>query len=180
MTQGVYALSHKCNGKMYVGASVNIENRYKGHIKSLRDGEHTNWKLQNAWDETNNCFELVILEIVNDITKLCECERDWLEELNVVNLGYNRTNHPNSPRRSTNTTNSKPSTVKTMVISMDADMIDGALARVNAEFIIPISQAAFLRTLIGVYAEGRVPMRPAHVMKYSPESFKGKKTRKNQ
>ena len=59
---GVYKITNKVNGKIYIGSSNNIENRWHQHKLQLRDGIHTNQHLQHAWNlygEDNFMFEVI-------------------------------------------------------------------------------------------------------------------------
>lgn len=47
---GTYALINIENGKIYVGQSQNIFNRYKAHLSLLIRGVHKNKHLQSAWN----------------------------------------------------------------------------------------------------------------------------------
>lgn len=48
---GIYELLCVPTGKKYIGSSVNIWNRRKGHFKVLRSGTHENSYLQNAFNK---------------------------------------------------------------------------------------------------------------------------------
>lgn len=37
---GVYLITNNINGKMYIGSSINIERRWKEHLRDLRNGNH--------------------------------------------------------------------------------------------------------------------------------------------
>lgn len=59
---GVYKITNSVNGKLYVGSSKDIDNRWKQHIDALEKGEHGNTHLQNAWSlygKNNFKFEIV-------------------------------------------------------------------------------------------------------------------------
>ena len=40
MMIGIYKIENKVNGKVYIGQSVNIESRWKGHKSNLRNNKH--------------------------------------------------------------------------------------------------------------------------------------------
>lgn len=70
MTCGIYAIDNKITGKRYVGQSVQIEHRLARHFRELRKINHSNQKLQRAYNKYGrDCFETVILET---------CDRDQL------------------------------------------------------------------------------------------------------
>lgn len=88
---GIYAIKNKVNNKMYIGKSVNINDRLKRHKKEIKLKIHKNKHLQSAWyfyGEDN--FEILILE---------RCKKDllnqkeifWIEFYDSFNNGYNKT-----------------------------------------------------------------------------------------
>lgn len=87
---GVYCIENTVNGKRYIGQSINIFARWRQHLSKLRQNDHYNSKLQNAWNkygENNFKFYVVI-----------EADADLLDELEIyyINLyssykdGYNQ------------------------------------------------------------------------------------------
>lgn len=70
---GVYKITNTINNKVYIGQSVEIETRWKAHIRALNRGDHTNEHLQAAWNKyTAACFNFEIL---------CECDINDIDEL---------------------------------------------------------------------------------------------------
>ena len=70
---GVYFILNTKNGKKYVGSSVDINRRLRGHINALRKGTHVNVHLRRAWDiDGEECFETGICEVVDSADKLIE------------------------------------------------------------------------------------------------------------
>lgn len=60
---GIYQITNKENGKMYIGSSVNISGRLARHKRDLKRNEHNNIKLQRAWNkhgETSFDFKIII------------------------------------------------------------------------------------------------------------------------
>lgn len=77
MTCGIYMIQNKVNGKIYVGQSVDIEERWRHHKGELRNNSHSNKHLQKAWNkdgEDNFKFTIV-----------CECDES---QLNTVEEYY--------------------------------------------------------------------------------------------
>lgn len=88
MTCGIYEIVNKVNGKRYVGSSVDIEARWRAHLRELRRGSHHAGHLQNSWNKygEDNFGIYVILE----------CERDALigEEQKELDAGFDYNSSP--------------------------------------------------------------------------------------
>ena len=81
MTQGIYAITNKANGKAYIGSSKNIESRFNSHKSRLNKGEHHSFKLQNDWNEYGeDSFELSIIQEVQESVTLFEIEQQFIDE----------------------------------------------------------------------------------------------------
>lgn len=60
---GIYAIRNTKNSKMYIGESIDIEQRWKVHQEDLDNGNHHSYKLQNEWDKNQyNQFRFFVLE----------------------------------------------------------------------------------------------------------------------
>lgn len=46
---GVYSITNIITGDFYIGSAVNIDTRWKRHIRDLRQGIHHNSRIQRAW-----------------------------------------------------------------------------------------------------------------------------------
>lgn len=64
MTIGIYLLYWESCKEVYIGQSVNIESRYKSHIRSLKHGKHRNIHVQNKFN-LNGVPSIRILEVSN-------------------------------------------------------------------------------------------------------------------
>lgn len=64
---GIYQIKSKCKPeRIYIGSAKNINNRWCGHLSSLRKNRHHSIKLQNHYNKyTENDFEFTILLICN-------------------------------------------------------------------------------------------------------------------
>lgn len=96
--QGVYIIRNIVTGKYYVGSSVNIENRWAGHIKSLESNSHNNQYLQNAWNKYGkDNFVFEILEIVDNRDLLRDRETYYLQSMKCTDkdVGYNMIDNAN-------------------------------------------------------------------------------------
>ena len=47
---GVYQIKNVASGKMYIGSSVSVQQRFRQHKSALRRGKHQNSHLQSAWN----------------------------------------------------------------------------------------------------------------------------------
>ena len=89
---GIYKITNKVNGKIYIGSSIDIKSRWRKHQSQLRHNKHGNSHLQRAWNkygEENFTFET--LEYVQDKYKLILCEQKWFdkEKPYEATIGYN-------------------------------------------------------------------------------------------
>jgi group I intron endonuclease len=63
LNSGIYQIRNLINGKLYIGSSANIKNRWSRHKSDLSHNRHRNPKLQNAWNKygkDNFVFEVII------------------------------------------------------------------------------------------------------------------------
>ena len=89
---GVYSIKNKVNGKLYVGSSINIGQRWYAHKKRLKAGRHENSKLQRAWVKYGKAaFGFHVIETVEDVQMLIEREQFWIDIKKAAgrDSGYN-------------------------------------------------------------------------------------------
>ena len=87
---GVYKITNTVNGKIYVGSSKDIKNRWYQHKKKLNEGKHGNTHLQNAWDLYGR--DSFVFEIIEECLPESQFEREqhYLNALNPFDdNGYN-------------------------------------------------------------------------------------------
>jgi len=97
---GVYFIVNKCNGKIYVGSSINIRNRFSVHKYYLRHKKHDNKFLQSDWDKYGeHSFEFNIVEESNSKEESTDRENYYIKLLNVCDksIGYNIHENAESP-----------------------------------------------------------------------------------
>ncbi len=92
MVSGVYVIANLATDKIYVGSSVDVDGRWRIHLRHLRSGKHHSFHLQRAWDkygETNFCFG--VLEEVTDPSQLVAREQEWINLTSAADpaQGYN-------------------------------------------------------------------------------------------
>lgn len=51
MKSGIYYIKNKCNNKMYIGQSIDLERRKKEHLSHLRNNKHKNNHLQKSFNK---------------------------------------------------------------------------------------------------------------------------------
>ena len=77
---GVYIIECICNGRIYVGSSVNVQARFKWHRQALRRGRHHSMLLQRAWNMYGEeGFTFRVVEEVGDLLWLRPREQAWLK-----------------------------------------------------------------------------------------------------
>lgn len=92
--QGIYAIRNIKTNLQYVGSARNIKTRWKRHQCDLLKNKHHSAYLTRAWNKYGEeSFEFIILEQVEDITKLIEREQWWLDNSNSA---YNMNRKANS------------------------------------------------------------------------------------
>ena len=60
MTAGVYKID-AADGKCYIGSSINVEKRLRGHRYRLNSGKHKNRLLRAAWRKSDGCLNFSLL-----------------------------------------------------------------------------------------------------------------------
>jgi len=91
METGIYIIKNLINKKVYVGSSINLNNRNYKHFWMLNKNIHDNFHLQqsfNKYGKSNFSFE--ICEICN-ATELINKENYYINEYksNIMEFGYN-------------------------------------------------------------------------------------------
>ena len=74
----------------YIGSAINLKRRIGDHKSNLKYNRHDNSYLQLAWNKYGEDFFIFkVLELIEDKTKLIECEQCWINELKAFEYGYN-------------------------------------------------------------------------------------------
>lgn len=80
MARGIYKIINVINNKFYVGSAVNLSRRRARHFSELRNGRHSNGRLQNAWNKYGEpAFIFAIVEELPEGADLLAAENVWLK-----------------------------------------------------------------------------------------------------
>ena len=85
---GVYKITNIINGKIYVGSSKDIEDRWWHHKYELNSRIHKNTHLQNAWNKYKE--HNFIFEIIEECSPQIQFEREqyYLDTLNPFDNNF--------------------------------------------------------------------------------------------
>lgn len=62
MQSGIYQIRNTLNDKRYIGSAVDLKDRFRGHIKGLRNNRHHSKHLQYAWNKYgSDAFKFEVL-----------------------------------------------------------------------------------------------------------------------
>lgn len=95
--RGIYKITNKVNGKVYIGESLDLERRWKEHLLELSSKQHINHKLQKDYNIYGyEAFKFEILatldkNISNYVDKFVNViyEDIFITEYNSIEEGYN-------------------------------------------------------------------------------------------
>ena len=86
---GIYSITNKVNGKVYVGSGRDLVTRFAMHRRELRLGKHHSVKLQRAWAKYGEGqFEFHVL-LRCSIGNLLLYEQRAIRSFDAVENGYN-------------------------------------------------------------------------------------------
>lgn len=88
----IYSIVNIATGKRYIGQTTNMSRRKSKHLLKLRNNEHVNEKLQNAFNkygEDKFIFEVQEYDLTKD--ELNDLEKDKIKEYDSFYNGYNLT-----------------------------------------------------------------------------------------
>jgi group I intron endonuclease len=88
MKSGIYSITNTVNGKVYIGSSADVDNRWSQHTKELRGNRHKNRHLQFAWNKYGeSAFKFELIKEV-PVEQLLDVEQSFLDTLDY-SLAYN-------------------------------------------------------------------------------------------
>lgn len=87
---GIYKISNTVNDKIYIGSSINILQRIKEHIKTLKAGVHRNSYLQNHYNKYGQCLIYEVIEEC-EIINILEREQFYIDlfKSSIRKYGFN-------------------------------------------------------------------------------------------
>ena len=86
MAIGIYALYWQDIDKVYIGQSINMENRFTQHIYSLKTNKASNKMLECYNKYGTPSFQILCTCSILDLDRL---ENFWIDEFDSINLGLN-------------------------------------------------------------------------------------------
>lgn len=89
-TRGIYVITNKANGKVYVGGSSDVGERLKIHCRQLKRDKHYNKELQKDFSDFG--IESFEFEMAQETDKWGTLEQYWINffEANNPEKGYNK------------------------------------------------------------------------------------------
>lgn len=110
---GIYKITNKNNGKVYIGQSVDISHRRSCHEYDLKNNRHKNIYLQRAYNMEPDAFSFEIICYCNE-EDLDELEMFYINKYNSADshYGYNLDKSARGTGRKSEETKRKMSEVK--------------------------------------------------------------------
>jgi len=91
---GIYKIVNKKSGRIYVGSTRNLDERWGTHIRKLNTNRGSPL-LQTDWNEySRETFEFSVIELLTEVDKLLEREQFYIDTLSPF---YNRSPTAGSP-----------------------------------------------------------------------------------
>jgi group I intron endonuclease len=82
---GVYVARNTVSGRVYVGSSISIYQRWRKHREALRRGKHPSNLFQDSWNKHGEAaFVWEVLEDVPERERLFEREQHWIDTLKAA------------------------------------------------------------------------------------------------
>lgn len=102
MTIGIYALYWEEQDLIYIGQSVNIEKRFKEHLRNLENNNHPNYRVQNTYNILGSPKEILLevteIKDLNLLERFWQIEFDSLSSLDLVEAGEHHASGLTNPR----------------------------------------------------------------------------------
>lgn len=93
MSYGIYSITNKITGDMYIGQTSNdFEIRWQHHKNDLINNKHTNEYIQRAWSKYGEkAFEFKTVHICDELDILNDLEKYYIKKYDTFSKGYNLT-----------------------------------------------------------------------------------------
>ena len=87
---GVYAIQNLDNGRIYVGASINVDRRIETHKTKMQRGIPENPGILADMQTGPTAFQFMVLQRTFDPNELSDLEQLWADRLGAFEHGYNK------------------------------------------------------------------------------------------
>lgn len=86
---GIYKITYVKTGKCYVGSSIDIDKRWKSHIKNLKSKSHHSKGLQNVYNKHG--LDVLKFEVIEEcnVQDLRKREEYWINKCDSYFKGFN-------------------------------------------------------------------------------------------
>ena len=86
----VYSIRHNVTGRVYIGSSAHVEERYKNHMYALKSHRHLVGDMQEDFDKFGDNFTFTVLDEISSYEERHK-EYDWMEKFSSYKrgTGYN-------------------------------------------------------------------------------------------
>lgn len=169
---GIYIIKCNCNGKVYIGQSIDIKKRISEHKSALRHSRHSNSYLQNAFNKYGE--KEFSFDILREISPQ-EYTKQYLDSLeiyyidlyksNIINDGFNIESGGNGVGRASEETRKKLS------VAMKGKFVGRKL---NEQTKLLMSQNS-ARYWLGKHHSEETKKKLSEQRKGKPSYLKGKK-----
>ena len=96
---GIYCITNTATAMQYVGSAVDLDGRFKRHIREMKTGTHPNkFLLMDYERHGEESFQFEVLELCSDVI-LLEREQHWIDQLGAAVTGYNISLTAGSPMK---------------------------------------------------------------------------------
>lgn len=86
---GIYCITNTATAMQYVGSAVDLDGRFKRHIRQMKAGTHPNkFLLMDYERHGEESFQFEVLELCSDVI-LLEREQFWIDQTKAAVVGYN-------------------------------------------------------------------------------------------
>lgn len=146
MTCGIYKITNKINGKVYIGCSKDIEHRWIAHKSEsvLEHNKQYNYSIHKAFRKYGlDNFSFEIIEELPE-SEIFNKEKEWISFYDSYNNGYNETSGGDSGPSLPGETNPNSKLTETDVYLIRQRLLKGEMAsNVFEDYKLKISRRGF-------------------------------------